>query len=81
MQSLARRAMAVLASQGLFPAELVLDLSAMALSLPLGLETIAIIVDLVRCLKLPLVLLSVGPVAGLVLVRFLSRAAVFCLAV
>ena len=79
MEALAGRAVAVLARQGLVSAELVLDLAAVALPLPLGVEVAGVVVDLVRRPELPLVLLPVRPVAGLVLVSLLALPAVLCL--
>jgi hypothetical protein len=72
--------MAVLAGQRLLSAELVLDAAAVALSLPLGIKVLTALMDLVGRFELPLILLSVCRISSLVLVSFLARTAVLCLA-
>lgn len=79
MEPLASGAMAVLAGQWLRSVELVLDLAAMALSLPLYVELVVILLNAVRSALLPLVLLAIGAVAGLVLMSLRALAAVLLL--
>lgn len=69
MHPLTSRTMAILARQRFFSAQLILNRAAVAFSLPLGLEILALFVDPIGRAELPLVFGAVGPVAGLVLVR------------
>ena len=70
MKSLAGCAVAVLGLQRTVSAQLVLNLATVALPLPFDIEflIVLVIVDFVRRPMLPLVLLSVGGRAGLILV-------------
>jgi hypothetical protein len=76
VEPLTCRAVAVFAGQRLVPAQLVLDLAAMALALPLDVELVTVLVDSVGCSELPLILLPMGRVAGLVLMGVGAIAAV-----
>lgn len=72
MHPLASRTMAVLARQGLFSAQFILNRAAVAFALPFRIEIVALLVDSVWSAELPLVFGAVGPVAGLVLVRLVA---------
>lgn len=67
MQPLAGRTMAVLGAQWLLPAQLILDLPAVAFSVPDCLEILVVLMHLVRLAVFPLVFGAVGRRACLVL--------------
>jgi hypothetical protein len=76
MESLTRRAMAVLASQWLLSAQLVLDLPAMTAPLPLYIKVLVVSMNSVWLTMLPCINVSVGRVARLILVSFWVNRAV-----
>lgn len=72
---LACRAVTVLGRQGLLALQLVLHGAAVALALPLDVELVGTLVDQVWSSELPLILLTVGARASLVLMRLVAVAA------